>query len=255
MRRELSVADMVFGTEYYQVSALTEMLRRRVYVIPHPADVKRLKVLPKIPQKDIITTIWRRYDNHWYTPALAVRNHGLTTNLIGYDKSLNPKTWLTTTMFDFVYEGTNYFDFCDQMRASKIVYDPFTFHSYNRAIVDCAAMGVAVVGSNRTQSIMTLYPDTAVDPYDVVGARKLIDRLIEDKAFYDKVVKTAQEKAEIYNHKNSMEKYLTALDESLFSDEDKEDVKSSSKDKIDGNDVLISMAKEKNRNEKENKPI
>jgi hypothetical protein len=256
IRRETSCADMIFGTEYYQVSALSEMLRRQVYVIPHPADVKRLKTLPAIPKKDIITTIWRRYDNFWYVPSLVTRNHGMTTYLIGYDKTQNPKTWLTTTMFDFVFEGTNYFDFCDQMRTSKILYDPFTFHSYNRAIVDCAALGVAVVGSNRTQSIMTLYPFTAVDPYDVLNGRKLIDRLLEDKEFYDKVVKYALEHVEVYNHKNSLEKYLMALDESLASKEEQEIVKTKkSVEKMSGNDTLIAMAKEKNRDEKENKSI
>lgn len=251
IRRETAMADMVFGTEYYQVSALSEMMRRRVYNIPHPADVKRLKSIAPIPKKDIITTIWRRYDNHWYVPSLVTRNHGYTTYLIGYDKNQNPKTWLTTTMFDFVFEGTNYFDFCDQMRQSKILYDPFTFHSYNRAIVDCAALGVAVVGSNRTQSIMTLYPFTAVDPYDVLGGRRMIERLLEDKEFYDKVVNYALEHVEIYNHKNSLEKYLLALDESITSrDEQEAVVAKKTVEKISGDDTLITIAKEKNRNEK-----
>jgi len=256
IRRESKDADMIFGTEYFQVSALSEMMLKKVYVIPHPADIKRLKSLAVLPKKDIITTIWRRYDNHWYVPSLVVRNHGMTTYLIGYDKSLNPKTWLTTTMFDFVFDGTNYFDFCDQMRQSKIVYDPFTFHSYNRSIVDCAALGVVVVGSNRTQSINTLYPFTAVDPYDVVAARRLIERLIEDKEFYNKVATYALEHSEVYNHKNSMEKYLLALEESI-SEQDKtkieEIINKKSIERLSGTDTLITIAKEKNRDEKTKK--
>ena len=251
LAREVNVADMVFGTEYYQVSALTELLNRRVYIIPHPADVKRLKSLSEIPKKNIISTIWRRYDKFSYIPHFVVRNHGLTTQLIGFDKNLDNRSYLTTTLFDYVFEGTNYFDFCNQMRESLVVYDPFTFHSYNRAIVDCAAMGVAVVGSNRTQSINVCYPFTKVDPYDVIEARKLIEKLINDKEFYNKVVNYAKDMVEIYNHKNSMEKYLTALDESInLEKSNKKRIVNIAKDKGFGDDVLFEMNKEKNRNEK-----
>lgn len=215
LAKELNEADLLFGTEYYQTTTLSELTGRRCYVIPHPADVKRLKNLPKRPVKEIISTIWRRYDNFSYVPSLAVRNHGLTTQLIGFDKSVDKRVWLTTTLYDWVFSGTNYFDYCDQMRESKVVYDPFTFHSYNRGVVDCAAMGVPVVGSDRTQSVNVCYPFTKVDPYDTLSARKMIERLLTDDAFREKVIKHAQEAVEIYNYENSMEKYLTALDEAL----------------------------------------
>jgi len=213
--REVVHADMLFGTEYFQTTALTELSGRECYVIPHPAYVKRLKHLPKIENKEIITTIWRRYDAHSYIPSLAVRNHGITTQLIGYDISKDRKPYVTTTLYDYVFAGTNYFEFCNQMRESKIVYNPFTFHSYDRTTVDCAAMGVAMVTSNRTQSSNICYPHTCVDPFDVKKSREMINKLNNDKDFYDLVVKTAQEKSEFYNHSNSKLRYFTALYESL----------------------------------------
>jgi hypothetical protein len=131
------------------------------------------------------------------------------------------------------------------MRESKIVYDPFTFHSYNRGIVDCAAMGVPVVGSDRTQSVNICYPFTKVDPYDVVKARKLIQRLIEDEEFYQKVVNHAKETVEIYNHENSMEKYLTAIKEAAEEKEAKKEVKTTPVvDKGIGEDVNTLIAKD-----------
>jgi len=254
LAREIKNADMIFGTEYYQVSALSEMVGRAVYIIPHPADVKRLKSLPEIPVKNVLSTIWRRYDNFSYIPSLATRNLGLTTQLIGYDKSLDKKTWLTTTLFDYVYTGTNFFEFCDQLRESSVVYDPFTFHSYNRAIVDCAAMGVPVVGSNRTQSINNCYPFTKVDPYDVTGARKLIEKLNNDDAFRKKVITYAQEKAEIYNHKNSMEKFLQALNESIKVGRETTNKKIKTViEKGNGTDVNIQLAKDINNKNEEKK--
>jgi len=251
--REIRNADMIFGTEYYQTTAISEISGRRCYIIPHPADIGRLKNLPKIPKKNIISTIWRRYDKHAYIPSLSVRDHGLTTQLIGVDKNLDPKIWLTTTLYDYVYAGTNFFDFTNQLRESYIVYDPFTYHSYNRSVVDCAAMGVAVVGSNRTQSVNVCYPYTKVDPYDVTGARRLIDKLINDKEFYDKVVSYALERSEVYNHANSKEKYLTALYQSLLLD-DKNEQKNKAKKETNelgsGDDVLRIISLEKNRDGK-----
>jgi len=255
MAREINKADMIFGTEYYQVTALAEITGRKVFIIPHPADVKRLKLMPEIPKKNIISTIWRRYDNHFYIPSLVVRNHGLTTQLIGYDKNVNKKTWLTTTLFDYVFAGTNCFDFQDQMRESQIVYDPFTFHSYNRAIVECAAMGVPVIGSNRTQSINVCYPFTKVDPYDVNGARKLIEKLLTDEKFKKKVIDHARETVEYYNHINSMEKYLMALDESL--EEEKKALEPKVKKIIErgrGDDVNIQLANDKTVKNGKRKP-
>ena len=243
LAREGKNADMIFGTEYYQVTALSELFGRQVFIIPHPADVKRLKALPEMPKKELISTVWRRYDNFSYVPSLAVRNHGLTTQLIGFDKDKDPKTWVTTTLYDVVFAATNYFDYWDQMRESKIVYDPFTFHSYNRGVVDCAAMGVPVVGSNRTQSVNVCYPFTKVDPYDVVAARKLINRLLNDEAFYDKVVKHAQETVEIYNHQNSMEKYFTALTESKQKEDKKVVKKAPVVEKSRGDEVNTLIAK------------
>ena len=255
MAREINNADMIFGTEYYQVTALAELTGRKVFIIPHPADVKRLKLLPEIPKKNIISTIWRRYDNHFYIPSLVVRDHGLTTQLIGYDKSVDNKTWLTTTLFDWVFGGTNCFDFQDQLRESQIVYDPFTFHSYNRAIVECAAMGVPVVGSNRTQSVNVCYPFTKVDPYDVNSARKLIEKLLNDEKFKEKVIVHAKETVEYYNHENSMEKYLMALDESITDgrDSNKKVVKKIL-EKGRGEDVNIQVANSKNVENEKRKP-
>ena len=54
LAREIRDVDMIFGTEYYQTTALTELTGRTCYVIPHPADIRRLKSLPQIPKKELI---------------------------------------------------------------------------------------------------------------------------------------------------------------------------------------------------------
>ena len=249
MSREMNHADMIFGTEYFQTTAITEISGRKCYIIPHPADIRRLKSLPPIPKKEVISTIWRRYDNYSFVPSLMARNQGLTTQLIGYDKNIDKKTWVTTTLYDYVFAGTNYFDFCDQMRESKIVLDPFTLHSFSRATVDTAALGVAVVGSNKTQSMNVCYPHTLIDPFDVTRARKLIRRLQEDKEFYKKVVDTAKENVEFYNIVNSRERYLSALSDAIDTGRKpkKKIIQHENKERGRGDDINILQSKEKNR--------
>ena len=251
MSREINGADMLFGTEYFQVTALSELSGRKAYIIPHPADVKRLKSIIPIPKKNILSTIWRRYDNFYWIPHLATRNHGMTTQLLGYDKDVDKKVWVATTLFDMVSRGTNYFEFTDQLRESKIVYNPFTFHSYDRTTVDCAALGVPVVGSNRTQSMQICYPETCVDPYDVHTSRYLISRLNEDKAFYDHVVEVARKNVEFYNHLNSKERYLMSLDDALFGKDIKKEKKTAVFEKGMGQDIHGDLINERNKTDEE----
>ena len=255
MSREMNHADMLFGTEYFQTTAITEISGRKCYIVPHPADVRRMKSLAPLPKKNIISTIWRRYDNYSFIPSLMARNHGMSTQLIGYDKNVDKKTWFTTTLYDYVFAGTNVFDFNDQLRESKIVLDPFTLHSFSRSTVDTAALGVAVVGSNRTQSMNVCYPFTCVDPYDVMGARNLIKRLLEDKSFYNKVVETAKEKVEFYNHENSKYRYLSSLKDAIEAGRvvRRKVLSLEHIERGRGDDVNIIQAKELNRKNVENK--
>lgn len=252
--REIVNADLLFGTEYFQTTALSELSGRKCYICPHPADIKRLKSLAPIPKKDVISTIWRRYDNFSYVPSLAVRNQGLTTQLIGYDQKIDKQVYLTTTLYDYVFAGTNYFDFCDQLRESQIVYDPFTLHSYSRTTIDTAALGVPVVGSNRTQSVNVCYPHTMIDPYDVTKSRQLIRKLLDDKEFREMVIETAKNNCEFYNHENSKDRYLSALADSLkYGREPNRPVlRKEYADKGRGDDVIFLKSKEINREPSKN---
>lgn len=246
-------ADMLYGTEYFQTTALSEISGRKCYIIPHPSDIRRLKNLPIIPKKNIISTIWRRYDMHGYIPSLVARNHGLITQLIGYDKTKDRKVWVTTTLYDYVFQGTNHFQFTDWMRESRIVYNPFTFHSYDRSTVECAAMGVAVVGSDRTDSCRRLYPFTSCDPYDVKKGRDLITKLLNDEEFNKKVVDYAKINSEFYNITNSKQRYLEALYDSINRKDEKKEKQQVKKEieEMDKPDVKFDMAKDLNIKEEE----
>ena len=207
-------ADMVFGTEEYMVGAMEEVYGRKVHMFPHPCHVKRLKILRPDNKEDFISTIWHRYDNMTLLPYLATRNHGLKTQLIGYNGAQDKKSYATTTMYNRILGGTNFQEFCNQMMRSELLYEPFTLHSHGRATIDTAALGLPVVGSNRLQSMNKCYPYTAIDPYDITKSRELIQKIIKDDDFKQKVIDTARENVDYYNYKNSKERFVKALEES-----------------------------------------
>jgi len=211
MKRELSNADMLFGTEPYQVGALELVTGRKVHLITHPCFVKRLKSLTHLPKKEVLSVVWHRYDNYSIVPSLAIRDFGRLTRLIGYDAEVDRKKYVTSCHYNHILPATNYFDFCNMLNESEIVVDPFTLTSQSRTGWDCAAMGVPLVGSNRNESIRQCFPYTMCDPYDVKTMRSLVKKLIDDKEFKEKVITYAQEAVEIVNYENSKYKLLKAL--------------------------------------------
>ena len=213
MAREINHADMVFGTEPYQVGALEILLKRKVHLIVHPCFVKRLKSLAKPRQQDVISMVSHRYDNYQIQPSIAIKGLGPRTRLIGYDETSDRKKFVTSVCFNEVMLGTNYTDFCKQLAESKVVVDPFTFTSQSRTGWDCAAMGVPMVGSDRNYSARVCFPYTTCSPYDIKEIRRLTKKLLEDEEFRKKVIDYAQEKVEYVSYENSKKKYLAALDE------------------------------------------
>jgi hypothetical protein len=213
MKRELSGADMVFGTEPMMAGALQTLINRKVHIMPHPTDVKRLKTLSCPDKDDYISVNWHRYDNFSMIPAITVRDLGKKLQLIGYNISADKKRYVTGYLYDRIVAGTNFLDFTDILMKSPIVFEPFTLNSYGRTTTETAALGVPTVGSNRVESVRRCFPKTCLDPYDVIGNRKMVKRVLTDEKFKNEVIEYAKEACEFYNKENSRNRYLTALNE------------------------------------------
>ena len=220
-------AHMLFGTEYYMCTAVEEITGRKCYEIPHPCHVKRLKILPKEPKQEVIGILWHRYDNPVYIPWFMARNHGLKTRLLGYTRDVDKKPYVAESMYNEILPGKNFPEFCRDMLRCRVLVEPFTLHSHGRCTLDTAALGIPVVGSDRVESVRRCYPHTTIDPYDIKKGRELINKLLTDDEFYDKVSSTAQKEVEYYNQENAKKRYLKALKEETdvdFLDEPKEEV-------------------------------
>lgn len=213
MKRELSGADMIYGTEPKMAGTLQTLINRKVHVLPHPTDVKRLKTLSTPDKDDYISVNWHRYDNFSMIPAITVRDLGKKIQLIGYDIKSDRKRYVTGYLYDRVISGTNFLDFTEVLMKSPIVFEPFTLNSYGRTTTETAALGVPTVGSNRVESVRRCFPKTCLDPYDVVGNRKMIKKVLENEKFRNEVIDYAKEACEFYNKENSKNRYLEALSE------------------------------------------
>jgi len=211
LRREIQYADVLFGTEPYQVGLLEVLTKRKVHQITHPCFVKRLKTLTPKDSKDVISVVWHRYDGYSIPPSIAVNGLGYDTRLIGYDPNVDKRKFLTTCHYNTILQGTNYMDFCDHLLESKVVVDPFTLTSQSRTGWDCAALGVPLVGSDRNESVRHCFPFTMCDPHDIKEIRRLTKKLLEDEEFRKKVIDYAKEKVEIVSYESCKEKYLKAL--------------------------------------------
>jgi len=112
LKREIQYADMIFGTEPYQVGALELLTGRKVHLITHPAFVKRLKTLKVDSSEKYVSVISHRYDNNNIVPSLALKGIDYKTRLIGYDSNSDSQHFKTTTLYNETMKATNYMDFC-----------------------------------------------------------------------------------------------------------------------------------------------
>lgn len=213
LRREVSCADMVFGTEPNQVGTMEVLLGRKVHLIVHPCFTRRLKTLRPKRTLNTISVIHHRYDNYTVVPSLAVGGLGYKTRLIGYDNKHDSERFATMTRYNDVLLAENYMTFCEQLQESLVVVDPFTLTSQSRTGWDCAALGVPMVGSDRNYSVQKCFPFTMCSPYNMKQMREMVKKVLNDKQFREKVINYAKDAVEYVSYENSKKKYLDALKE------------------------------------------
>ncbi len=83
--------------------------------------------------------------------------------------------------------------------------------SWGRFPLDCASAGIPCVSSPMGHVQPILYPDTTVQPYDVEGAVAAIQRLTNDRSFYDHVVRIANERISNFDGPAARQRLLNAL--------------------------------------------
>ena len=93
-----------------------------------------------------------------------------------------------------LYRRQNWWNYLAQLAPARLFIDLNNRESVGRNALDCAALGIACISTNRSDMQARLFPDTTLDDsWDIAGALTLCDRLLSDTEFYQRVVAYAGE--------------------------------------------------------------
>jgi len=213
MKHYMNLADRVFATSEPARDLLELILKKEIPLIPHPCETDLLKRFDSTNKQDFIIYFWHRYDMQMLMPYFVTEDLGLPVMVGGYLESNDPNKKIFRNTFNWdVLSYLNFPDFIKLIKEAKVGYDPFFSYSYGRIACDTAALGLPIVCSNMNYSAKICYPETSVNPYEVKKSRELLKRLISDNEFRERVIKTASEKVEFFNHKNSRMRFLKMLE-------------------------------------------
>lgn len=209
IKKMFSHVDIPFHTEPVGASALSNVLDRRIFCMPHPCDIECLDHHKKLDRKNYITSIHHRYHSMINCLWMAQINVPMHRVLLGYVKGNVP----ALPMFDYVFPYLPFMEAIDIMSRGRFGLDMFPFPVTGRAVIDFAALAVPCVCSNQIYSCRKLFPDLCIEPFDVKQANTLILDLLDDDEKYESVFKNAYYNVSFYGYKECYERLIRAFEE------------------------------------------
>jgi hypothetical protein len=119
--------------------------------------------------------------------VLAVERHKLSDTSDGASR------------LKFLRRG-NWTRFIKDLASARILIDLNNRETVGRTALDCAALGLACVSTERSDMHARLFPHTTLSSsWDVEGAYRLCEKLLRDRDFYQEVVSIARNEVEKYD--------------------------------------------------------
>ena len=211
----LKSADMVFSVDPYQADMLTQLGTANVEFIPHPCDTKRIKSFRRgeFERDDMIAV---QYHREWprtlYSSIVLDYEFSRRMEKVLYGYEPRARGLAQYAKFDDILGYMDFNEFLEEASRALIAFEPYQIHSAGRFTIDMACLGVPSVGSNMVYSMRKLWPELMVDAFDVYEARAKINKLLDDKEFYDDCVRFADETVEFYGHAASSARFMKALE-------------------------------------------
>jgi glycosyltransferase involved in cell wall biosynthesis len=201
----LDKADYIFSVEEEMANTLETILKRKVACIPHPCDTAKIKSLVTKQRWPMVGAMLHAYDGNILLPALAI-------NAVLDNKR---PSWRSTVMggvandkdvghlYDnFLPHNPNFEEFLTYLSQLYAVVESYTFHSYGRTTIECAALGVPVIGSDIVSSQRRCFPDLCTDTASVKKTSELLERLITDPQFWTSCAQKAVGLSDYYSFEN-----------------------------------------------------
>lgn len=219
LERELKNADMLFGGEPKMVSYLRALTGDKIPVelIVHPTDTYGLSKFRRIKKEadDDALLLIHEYNDEWWGPYLVQKDLPYSVVAVGGQRIIDQS--VAWHFYPKVSKKLEYVKWLEVVSNHKCVIDSYhTLHNYGRLQVECAVLGVPVVGSNVTYAQTLLWPQLTSEPHDVFHQRELFTRLMEDQEFWHECVDYATAKVDFFGHderKKEMLEKIGKLDE------------------------------------------
>lgn len=209
--REIDKADVLFNVEPKGADILSMSLGRDVPVIPHPVDVEGIRAKHlNYARNGGLAVIQHRYNGgNWLLPYLSTRDLDITRWLFGWtsgDVGDRPDL-----LYNRVLERVEFDSMMEILSQFSIGMDLFTYSAYGRFPVECGALGIPCITSDRIAAGPLVHPSLVVDPLDARGVRCLVLRLLTDIDFWEKCAQEAFGGAGEYSLERSYEKMTAAV--------------------------------------------
>jgi len=142
-------------------------------------------------------SLWRRLLTRLpidYRPLLRWRDRFRPSGTAPRPSLLEPHPGLR------VLRRTGWLPYLQAIAPARLMLDMNNRETAGRNALDCAALGIPCVGTNRSDLQAKLFPLTTLeDPWDVEGALVLSRRLLSELGFWNQVVDLAAERIVAYD--------------------------------------------------------
>lgn len=151
-----------------------------------------LYATPFIPHQHAKHFDWRGWllaNRIDYRPLLKLKSRLRRQPLV-----TTPASSVLTIRDVSLYRRHNWPNYVAQLASARLLIDLNNRETVGRNALDCAALEIACVSTNRSDMQTRIFPDTTLDDsWDIAGAVTLSERLLRDAAFYQRVVSYAAE--------------------------------------------------------------
>lgn len=209
-------ADMLFGTEPYQVSCMND----GAYVLPHPHDIKNIKrigIKSYYPEDKNVGFMYHWWEGRTYPSSLLgfklKEKYGVNTRIYAYNGQKDESVKWAKVMFDEHMSPMNYPEYVNSIMTNKFIVELSSCHTYGRNTVDTAALGVPTMGTDRVYSMTKCFPKMIADPFDFKKQMQIADNIMNNRKWLDEQIEYASNACEYFNYDNSKKRFLDALED------------------------------------------
>lgn len=217
LKNDLKHANVVFHVTESGATRLGKLLSRTVPVIPHPVDVKRIKLLRTQPSwPPVATCQYHRYWGTWviyYYAMMEARKAGVRSMLCNVSGEM-PRMISPEVYFDEVIPSAHYIPYMKDVLAKAFVnLDATPDKTYGRGVIEAAALGIPTIGSPSIEAIPRLFPELCInDQDDDTNMSKLLMKIVQDKEFAKQMSDQGQERCTYYDCQHAYERMVTAIE-------------------------------------------